>query len=166
MRNYSYKSKRGFMLAEVVIASAIITVVTFAIVSAAQKGIILSQRALHETQAGYLLEEGAEATKSIRDSSWTTISNLTPGAIYYLSYSTGASSPAGWSLTTTNPGVLDSRFTRTVVFSDVSRDSNEDIAPSGTVDTHTKKVLVTVSWPYSGVIISKTLTFYIVDIFS
>ena len=52
MKNNFYKnSNKGFSLVEVVVASAIISIITFSIVSAASKGLALSQRALHQTQA-------------------------------------------------------------------------------------------------------------------
>lgn len=157
------KNKAGFVLMEVVIACAIIAVATFVLVSSGQKGMALSSRALNQTQASYLLEEGAESVKSIRDGSWTNISNLTLDTVYYLSYDTGTNV---WSLTTT-PSTIDSIFTRTIVLSAVNRDANEDITDSGgTTDTRTKKVVVTVSWPASSGTVSKTLTFYLVDIFT
>ena len=117
---------------------------------------------MHETQASYLLEEGAEAVKTIRDGSWATISNLTVGTTYYLSYNTSTNA---WSLSTT-ANTIDNFFTRKVMLTAVNRDANEDIAASGNPDTRTKEVSVTVTWPYSGTTISKTLSFYLADIFS
>lgn len=163
MKNIFYKnSNKGFSLVEVVVASAIISIITFAIVSAAQKGLALSQRALHQTQASYILEEGAEAVKTIRDANWTNISALTIGTTYYLSYNNTTNT---WSLSTT-ASTIDSFFTRKVQLSEVNRDANDDIASTGTVDTRTKKVDVIVSWLSSGITVSKTLSFYITDIFS
>lgn len=153
---------KGFSLIEVIIASAIISILTFSVTSASQKGLLLSQRAMHETQASYLLEEGAEAVKTIRDGSWATISNLTVGTTYYLSYNTSTNA---WSLSTT-ANTIDNFFTRKVMLTAVNRDANEDIAASGNPDTRTKEVSVTVTWPYSGTTISKTLSFYLADIFS
>ncbi len=160
MKSNNYKN--GFALVELIVASAIISVTTFALISAGQKGIVLSERALHQTQASYLLEEGAEAVKSIRDAAWSNISGLTVGTTYYLSYNTSTNV---WSLSAT-PNTIDSLFTRTVVLSAVTRDSNDDIASSGTPDSYTKKVTVTVSWPSSEGTVSKTLLLYITDIFS
>lgn len=161
VKNYTHL-KTGFALVELIVASAIISVTTFALISAGQKGIVLSERALRQTQASYLLEEGAEAVKSIRDASWATISGLTVGTTYYLSYNTSTNV---WSLSTT-ADTIDSLFTRTVVLTAVSRDSNDDIASSGTTDIRTKQVTVTVSWPSADGILSKTLSLYIADIFT
>ncbi len=163
MKNNFYKnSNKGFSLVEVVVASAIISIITFSIVSAASKGLALSQRALHQTQASYILEEGAEAVKTIRDASWTNISALTIGTTYYLAYNNTTNT---WSLST-SANTIDSFFTRKVQLSEVNRDANDDIASTGTVDTRTKKVDVNVSWLSSGTTVSKTLSFYITDIFS
>ena len=117
---------------------------------------------MHVIQASSLLEEGAEAVKTIRDNDWTTISNLTVGTTYYLSYSSVTNL---WSLTTT-PSTIGI-FTRTVVISAVNRDSNDDIVSSGgTLDVKTKKVTITTSFNSQSGTISKTLVFYISDIFN
>ena len=91
---------------------------------------------------------------------WTNISALNIATNYYLTYS----SP-NWSLSTTSNTV--GIFTRTVVLSAVNRDdTTKDISSSGTNDPKTKLVTVTVSWPEGGTTITKTLQFYIIDIFS
>lgn len=163
MRFLQNKNK-GFTLVEILIACAIISGCIFSLMTASSKGIQTSTEALRQTQSSFILEEGAEAVKSIRDSAWSNISGLTDGATYYLSFSTDANV---WSLSTTPTPPIDSIFTRTIVFSAVYRDSNDDIASSGTLDSRTKKVTVTVSWPVSDATTStKTLDFYISDIFS
>lgn len=163
MKNIFLKNKKsGFSLVEVVVASAIISIITFSIVSAGQKGLVLSQRAMHQTQASYLLEEGAEAVKTIRDTSWATISALTVGTTYYLAFNTSTNT---WSLSTTN-NTIDGFFTRKIQFADVYRDVNDDIASTGTLDSRTKKVDVTLSWPSDGGTVTKNLSFYIADIFN
>ncbi len=157
------KNSSGFALVELLIACAIISLVTFTIVSAGGKGVELSNQALSQTQASFLLEEGGEAVKIIRDNAWSNISALTLNTNYYLSYNTGTDV---WSLSTT-PSVIDNTFTRTIVVSAVNRDSNDDIVASGgTTDPNIKKVVVSVSWPGVSGTISKSLTFYVADIFS
>lgn len=153
---------KGFALVEVLIACAIVTVATFALVSAGQKGVTLSERALKQTQASYLLEEGAEAVKVVRDNSWATISALSVNTPYYLSFDTGTNT---WSLSET-PSTIDGVFTRTVTFEAVTRDGNDDIAATGTVDARTRKVDIAVSWPASTGTLTKTLTLYVADIFN
>lgn len=160
--NKKSSNKKGFTLVEVLVGATIISLTTFSLVSAGAKGVELSLRAMRQTQASYLLEEGAEAVKSIRDSAWSNISGLTVGTTYYLSYNTSTNV---WSLSTT-PSTIDSIFTRTIVVSAVNRDSNDDISSSGTTDAYTKKVDVTVSWTSASGTVSKTLSLYISDIFS
>ena len=167
MRSFYKKTSQGFALVEAMVACAIIVISTFALVSAAQKGITLSNLTLHQTQASYLLEEGAEATKTIRDAGWSNVSGLS--GTYYLSYSNTTNT---WSLSTTAPAnptnPIDGLFTRSVVFSAVNRDNTtKDIVTSGgTLDANTKKVTITVSWPSSSGTQSKSLSLYIANIFS
>jgi prepilin-type N-terminal cleavage/methylation domain-containing protein len=149
----------GFSLVEVIVAITIITLSLIAIMDLAQKSITVSRQSLHSLEAATLLEEGGEAVKTIRDGAWSNITSLTSGSTYYLSYYSGA-----WNLSGT-PNVVDI-FTRTITINSVNRDSNDDIATSGTNDTATKKVTVTVSWQEGGDTVSKTLTFYISNIFS
>lgn len=137
-------TSQAFTLIEIIIACSIISVTVLTLMSAASKGIELSNRALRQTQANMLLEEGAEAVKTIRDTNWTTIANLTLETNYYLFFNTTTNV---WSLNTssTAPGgsiptyPIDSIFTRKVIISAVNRDSNGDIAGTGTLDEHTKK---------------------------
>lgn len=161
MKN-NFSKNKGFSLIEVVVASAIISIITFSIVSSAQKGLVLSQRALHQTQASYLLEEAAEAVKTIRDANWATISGLTVGTTYYLSFNTTTNI---WSLSTT-ANTIDGFFTRKVQLSAVNRDASDDIASSGTLDSRTKKVNINIAWPGDGGTVTKSLDFYIADIFN
>ncbi|MDQ5971636.1 MAG: hypothetical protein QG566_582 [Patescibacteria group bacterium] len=158
------KNSYGFALVEVMVSCAILSAVTIALLSYAQKGLELSNLSLRQTQANYLLEDGAEAIKTIRDANWTNISGLTAGTTYYLSYDTSTNV---WSLTTT-PSVVDGIFTRTVVFNTVSRDTNDDIVASGgTLDTGTMQVTITNTWlTLEGSTTSKTLIFYIANIFT
>lgn len=164
MKTHLKKNNLGFTLVEVIIGCAIMVTMIFALIAAAQKGISLSHNALKQTQANLLLEEGAEAIKSLRDANWTNISNITLGTNYYFSYNNSTNL---WSVSTTPVALVDSIFTRTISLSQVFRDATDDIASSGTVDTHIKKVVVNVSWPSSdGTTFSRSLSFYLVDIFN
>jgi Tfp pilus assembly protein PilV len=153
------KHTRGFFLIEVIVAATIITVVLIYVLGSIQKSVEVSQRALEKTQASYLLEEGAEAIKGIRDNAWSNVANLTVGATYYLSWNGSA-----WT-TTTTPETINT-FTRSFTVSAVSRDATtSDIVSSGGVsDIGTKLVTVKTSWtPPSGTR-SETLSFYISNI--
>ena len=155
----------GFSLVEVVIASSILLLVGLSLVGTLSQSTVLSLRALRATQGSFLLEEGGEAVKSLRDNSWTNISGFSTSTTYYLSFST---STRAWSATTTNPGLILGAFTRSFTISSVSRDANSDIVTSGgTNDTGTRKATINVSWPVgTGTTVSKNLDIYISDLFS
>jgi Tfp pilus assembly protein PilV len=151
-------SQRGFFLIEVVVAASIISVVLILLIGSIQNSVEVSQRSLERTQASYLLEEGAEAIKAIRDNAWTNISSITPGTTYYLNWN-----GTTW-VTTTTPQTIDI-FTRTFTVSDVSRDANADIVTgSGTVDAGTKKITIVVSWVTPSGTKTEDLSFYVSDI--
>ena len=153
------------MMIEVLVATSIITVSVLAAMAVAQKSVYISRRAFHTSQVAFLLEEGAEAVRILRDNAWNNISNLTVDANYYPTFSGGT-----WTLSSTTNTV--GIFTRKVVISNVNRDTSintstsKDIVSSGGVlDSGTKLVTVSVSWSEGGIIITKTLPFYITNIF-
>jgi Tfp pilus assembly protein PilV len=159
-----YKSNNnkqsGVLLIEVLIVAAILTVTAVSITLVAQKSITVSRQSLHMTQANFLLEEGAEVVRIQRDNAWANISGLTAGTNYYPTFSSGS-----WSLSTTPNTVED--FTRKITVANVNRDNTtDDISGSGTNDTGTRLVTVTVSWLEGAATVTKTLSFYILDIFS
>jgi len=159
-QNFKNKISGGFMMVEMVVAISIIVVSILAAMSVAQKTIYASHQALHVSEASYLLEEGAEATRILRDNSWNNISGLTVGTNYYLVFSGGT-----WTLSSTPSTV--GIFTRKVNIANVNRDATTaDISSSGVNDVGTKLVTVTVTWNEGGVGLSKTLSFYLMNIFS
>ncbi len=150
----------GFMVIEVLIAASIISVSILAATAVAQKSVYVSRESLHITQAGFLLEEGAEAVRIVRDNAWSNVSSLALNTNYYPAFSGGT-----WTLSSTANTV--GIFTRTVSVASVMRDNTtKDISSSGTVDTGTKLITVKVSWNEGGSTLSKTLSFYIMNIFS
>jgi prepilin-type N-terminal cleavage/methylation domain-containing protein len=151
--------QRGFGLIEILIAVSIISATIFAFTEVSTRSVRLTSKAVAITQVGFLLDEGVEAVKIIRDTAWTNISGTTNGTTYYLNFSGSA-----WSFTQT-PNTIDS-LTRTVVFSPVYRDGADDIATTGTLDSNTKKVTITVSWiEQSGSTVSKVVELYITNVF-
>jgi Tfp pilus assembly protein PilV len=131
----------GFMIIEVLVAVSIMTASILAAMAVAQKSVYVSRQTLHTVQAAFLLEEGAENARIARDNAWSNVATLN---------------------TSEQIGI----FTRTVVASGVNRDSTtSDISASGTDDPNTKLITVTVSWPEGGSTVTKTLQFYIMNIF-
>src|SRR3989344_3093590 len=152
-------SRRGSMLIEAIVVVSVIIISILSALSVTQKSISLARQSLHQSQAAFLLEEGAEAVRIMRDNAWSNISSLTLSTDYYPAFSAGT-----WtlSLTPSQVGI----FTRKVVISSAYRDANQNLASSGTLDSQTKLVTVTVSWMEGEQTFSRTLQFYLTDIFS
>ncbi len=150
------------MVVEILIAVSIITVSVLATMFVAQKSIHVSRQAFHSAQAAFLLEEGAEAVRIVRDNAWSNVSGLVNGTTYYPTFSAGT-----WTLSTTTSNIVGI-FNRSVTVDGVNRDNTtKDIVSSGGVsDTGTRLVTVTVSWQEGSTTVSKSLQFYIMDIFS
>lgn len=156
--NYFNKTQKGFFLIEVVVATALTATIIIFLLGLVQDTVKISQASLERTQASYLLEEGEEAVKTIRDDAWTNISSIGNGVTQYLSWN-----GSKWAFSSTDSPI--DNFSRSIVLEAVSRDANDDIVTSGgTVDTRTRKVTVTVSWSTSSGTKTESLVFYIADI--
>ena len=148
------------MMVETLIVISIISVSIIAFMAVAQKSIFISRQSTHAVEAAFLLEESAEAVRIVRDNAWSNVSTLTLDTDYYPTFSGGT-----WTLSLT-PNVVGI-FTRTVSVASVKRDDvTGDISTTGTDDPGTRLITVTVSWREGGDTITKTLAFYIADIFS
>jgi len=155
------KKEKGFSLVEVIVAASIISVFLVSLIGAYNLFLTLSLSNVHKVKATFLAEEGVEAVKILRDSSWaTSIFPLASGTPYYLEFT-----PSLWSVTTT-PFLVDSLYDRRVFFEDVYRDGAGDIVDSGgTFDSGTKKVTVTVEWQERGATSNKVIPTYITNLF-
>lgn len=111
-------------------------------------------------QASFLAEEGIEAVKFMRDSSWSGfLATTTPGLSYTLVW-TGED----WRATTT-PAMILGQFDRRVVFAGVYRDASGNISEAGTLDPDTRKVTVTVSWIKDTATTTRQITTYVTNLF-
>lgn len=162
--------KRGFSIIEIVVAAALLSIALFALVGAGRLAVnILHQKTL-EAEANFLLEEGVETIRILRDQGWTAnIAPLVPAAVYYPAFDP---IPSRWRIVPSDPGLIDGLFTRTVIFNDVyRRNSDDDIIDVSspdpkTLDPGTKKVTVTVSWTArAGHIGQKSISTYIANVF-
>lgn len=152
-------TQQGIGLVEVVIGLAIVTAAVVALVLA--YGIFLRSASSQgkAVKAEFLLEEGAEAVRSIRDSGWSTISNLSTGTAYDISFNGSL-----WEVATAG-SPIDGEYYRTVVFENVYRDASDDIAVSGALDPLSRKLTVSVSWPSRSGTTTSSIETYIADIF-
>ncbi len=131
----------GFLMVEILVAVSIITASILSAMAVAQKSIYISRQSVHSAQAAFLLEEGAENARMSRDNAWANVASIN---------------------TTETIGI----FTRTVVASGVLRNVTTGAIGSGLNDANTKLITVTVSWREGGTNISRTLSFYLVNIFN
>ncbi len=170
MSKNTIKKNKGSLTVEVLIVASIMATSFLAITTVAQKSIQVSRQSLHILQASFLLEEGAEAVRSVRDDLWTNISSLLTTTTYYLNFNT-TSSKWGLSTTANTSGI----FTREVTIAPVYRDNTSynilasQCNPTTTcfLDSETKLIKITASWPEGGnpLPIKKEVSFYLAKIF-
>lgn len=160
MRFLNIKQK-GFGVVEVVIGATILSIVFLVLFGFFVNAMKMARHTTEITQVGFLLDEGIEVTKFLRDESWTTnIAAKATGTPYALNFSA-----MKWEITT-GSDTIDSKFHRTVTFDDVYRDFNDDISTSGTLATGTKKVTVDIEWWRGDGTSSQSISTYITDIFA
>ena len=116
---------------------------------------------MHSLQATYLLEEGAEVMRVLRDDAWQTFIDADYNTPYGLAFASGV-----WSLSGSSSDI--GIFTRKVTFYTVERDvaTGDIISTGGTSNTETVLVTVEVTWYEGTQLITKNLSFYLNNIFS
>ncbi len=150
----------GFGILEIVVAITVIGTALFAIMTVARTSLELNRRVLLSTKGGFLLEESSEGIRMIRDSNWSDVSGLTVDTPYHLVFENNK-----WMATTTET-MIDDIFSRTVTASSVYRDDNYRISDSGTLDPDTRKFTVNVSWWNGVATTTRTMVFYLANIFN
>lgn len=116
-------------------------------------------------RAGYLVEEGLEAVRFLRDNAWSqSFSIFSTSSPYYLYYTPGTDV---WAATTTATTTIE-RFYRTMTVSDVRRDAvtSDIVSAGGAVDTGTKKVTIAVAWWAKNATSTRQASMYITNLFS
>lgn len=154
--------EKGFNLAEVMVATAIVLLIVVALVAAMNTYARLSRNSPESVKATYLAEEGIEVIKYFRDASWTSnIATLPLNTTLYLNLNGST-----WSTTTTY-ALIDNKYDRRITISNALRDGASNIVDSGgTADTNTKKVTVTVAWSDGRATTTETMSTYIANIFN
>ena len=150
----------GLTLVEVLIATSIILVFLLALFTVHNLYLKSAFSNLASVKGTFLVEEGLEAVRFLRDVSWSTnIEPLSVDADHGLIFSSGT-----WQVTE-NPDYTDGIFERSLTFSEVYRDAGSDIVSSGgTIDEDTKLVTVSVSWRDSSATSTKSISTYITNI--
>lgn len=130
----------GFSVIEIVIAASIIVLVVTSAAASWQLNLRVSQNSLLQSQAALLTEEAGEILHLFRDENWTAnIAPLTLNTPYQISWVTNK-----YKLATTQ-NIIQTKFVRTLTFSAINRDSNDNITNTGgTLDAKTKKVSISV----------------------
>lgn len=154
-------ASRGFGLVEMLIGTAVLSVVLFGVSNFFQTTMVASRSNQSAIQGDYLLEEGVEVVKLFRDISYTgNFNNMSTTTTYCFSW--GGTS---WATTTVNT-LIDGKFERKFTLSDVKRDANGDIASVGTYDPDAKLVTVSVSWLGSTGTTTRSIQAYVMNIFN
>lgn len=153
--NLAFRS--GMAMIEILIGSAIISGGILAISTSYTEYYKYALANQKNVEASYLLEEALEVATFFRNTSWVNISGISTTTTYYLSFS------STWA-TTTVPQYVDGVFLRSLNFSDVRRDANDDIATTGTFDSNAKKVTATVSFWQGHATTTKTMSMYVTNI--
>ncbi|MBI5798338.1 MAG: hypothetical protein HZB10_00195 [Candidatus Yonathbacteria bacterium] len=156
-----HSTRRGFGLIEIILGAAILSVALFSISNFFQATLRASTITQAAIQGDYLLEEGVEAVKLFRDMSYTSnIKNMSTTTTYYFLWNS-----TNWATSTLNTPV-DGKFERRFTLADVKRDTNNDIATTGTYDPDTKLVTVTVSWRDNMGTTTRSIQTYVTNIFN
>lgn len=144
-RDLKVNKQRGVGLVEVIVGSAILAVVLFAFTSSLSLYSRANADATSRSQALYLAEEALEVVRGLRDAGWTShIATAAVDVEYGISFDTGSSV---WTLVS-SPDTVE-EFTRTLIFRDVYRDSNDNIVAdtSESYDPDSRLLEVEVAWP-------------------
>ena len=156
--------QKGFSLVEILVATSIFTIVLGSLISFSNMYLSVAEDNLKSTKGAYLAQEGIEAVKIMRDADWNNVGSLADNVNYYLYFDTSSSTNNIWKATTT-ASFIDNVFIRTFKLNTVYRDSSgRIITTGGTLDSNTKKVSVSVSWPSKSTTVTKTLSTYIANI--
>lgn len=159
MFNSKLQKNKGVGLIEVIIGLAVISTSFLAVFSAYDFFMRVAIRNADSTKANFLLEEGVEVVRSLRDSSWNSFSGLSTSTDHYILF-TGAS----WA-TTTSDVYIDDKFERKFIVSDVFRDADDNISATGVFDNGIRRVDVSVSWRIAGATSTLSAETYLANLY-
>lgn len=150
---------QGFGLIEIIVVVGIVGLAFGALAGLGNYSLKISSRLKNQVIATNLAAEVIEATKAVKDENWTILASLSLETPYHPE-KTG--SPQKWTLV--NDSENFNGFLRQAVLSQVFRDdADDDIAPTGTLDSNTKKITATVSWTEDGQNQQVSLTAYLTN---
>ena len=143
---YGNKFNRGISIIEILVIIAIISITLVNILDLTLISLKSSILIKETAEADALAVEMVEAVRNFRDGTeWSTgLGALTTGASNPYHPEKTGDTPPKWSIISGSETI--NQFTREVIFEEVARDGNDNIAESGTNDPDTRKVTVTISW--------------------
>lgn len=156
--------QKGIAMVEVLVASAIMTLVILGVMYGTTRLLQISNRSVSAVQATALLAESAEVLTALRDESWENISTLSQSETHTIAFNDAQLS---WGTVLYQPGtngLVDGKYTRTFTVSPVYRNADDDIAETGTLDEGTLFIETIVSWQQNNTEIQRELSFYLADI--
>lgn len=154
---FMQKKERGVAAVEVVIGVSIAALVLIFATNALVLFLNAGRTASEKVKAIYLVEDGLELLRFVRDDSWNSISSLSVNATHYLQVTPST-------VTVTSAPQLIDGYTRSFRISNVYRNASDDIVasttPGSTADQSAKYVTMTVTWgtPTSTVALTSILT--------
>lgn len=152
-------SHKGFSLLEAILAVSIFAAVFLAVTGTYGIYIRSAVGNTPRVQAAFLSEEGIEILRFLRDNGWAaSFGSFTSNTPYGFEFNAGS-----WT-TISSPEYIGS-FERTFKVYDVYRDTNDDIASSGTLDSDIKKATVFVRWPTRSGTTTASSTTYFTNLF-
>ena len=136
------------MLMEIVVVAGIIISSLAAILGLAAMFLTTSQTVQQTSQATVLAQDVLESVRNYRDG--TDWSSAGLGAVTLLTpyHPEQSGVPPAWVLVAGSETINE--FARQIVFEEVLRDANDDIASTGVIDPDTIKAVVQVSWQERG----------------
>jgi len=148
------KTSRAFSLIEILIAMTIFTIFATGIFTLGVSSMDRSSKVQTNNEALAYAEEGIEAIRNIRDRDFL----LLEAGEFGLNFTSDT-----WSLTAA-PEDIDGYYLRTVTIEDVYRDSEGNIATTGTLDEEIKKITSEVTWNWHSILPkSVSMTTYLAD---
>lgn len=162
-QNNLYKKliSKGISMVEVIVASSIISLSMIYITNVYGNLLALSIANTDKIQSVFLLDEGVEVIKIMRNYSWSSIASSTVDTDYYLIWQDSI-----WQSTTT-PVLIDDKFIRKFTVSNVYRDPDtlNIVESGGVINNDTKIINFDVSWNYKGSTSSKQTSFYVFNLY-
>lgn len=135
---------------EVLIAIAIFVILAGGLLILLSETLISTSNSAERNRASFLVTQGLEASRAIKDEHWTDL----------LLGDHGIDRDGGGNWKLSGPfDITDDTYSRVVNVAPVARDSNGNITESGgTIDPRTKKVTVTVNWNGGTIFLGRSVS--------